>query len=734
MINNRIKELETIRTGFILPSGEPDAAVLYSVTGLYGTGKSVFVQDLTSELITKDVTDALMIVKDFSKFNFLTDIASVLTYSLINRHTPNTPLNSSETNYNLNKFYELLNEMKVKEYSLFEKYTSHFALCDYYSRACSLQGTTNELNEIERLVAALYAKKGDRRLLLEMPAVVVESLIVDLMSNFFPLNNTAPDYNYYISLNRKCKIIIIFDNIDPVDYSIARWLSQYLLPYAFEKHFNDFISFKIANISPEVKISDFFDFRFVISSRRKLSEYSLPELNYLYSLNRSIEFKPMEPDELTDYLVSNDIVPSISPDQVYNRTKGLQSLLFPFLKDPSLSSNTQNNLDYFSPVLSQLFDGRSEDQINWIVWTSYLDRFSINSLSLFPDISPNEEEVFKYLYSCFESVKFGNDISIIPEIRYVIFDYITITQPQNESAFQHISNVHRSVKQFLDRFDSSELLIMRNLAYFEKFDTIMIAEPPFNCDSNYVRRLIDNNPDLFNHNTFSVSLQPSVRESLMLYNNIIDSDSEDKQNKASLLWDNYYSDIGTKILGIEQEILELKITIDILDKDIKEARVINLADQSEFFDTENKINDLNKQSLQFSLKKNLKPVILNFSFGILGSVATFFSQEILSGTVLADEPWPMVSFYSLLSISCLLIITGFVWLLRTTVYRDKIKGMKLILNQLSLLNKEKKSAATKMENSSNILHEIESKISSCENIITEKQAEIERLRNRLVEN
>ena len=96
------------------------------------------------------------------------------------------------------------------------------------------------------------------------------------------------------SIIRPKKVLILIDDAQSEIGSILEWLTGCFLKYCYEKTFKDFISYDIQSFKTDLKISDFFDFRFVISNRISPTIDNFPgNLSGYESLLKEIVLEPL---------------------------------------------------------------------------------------------------------------------------------------------------------------------------------------------------------------------------------------------------------------------------------------------------------------------------------------------------------------------------------------------------------------------------------------------------------
>lgn len=719
MISFYTKYISNICHSIELDTNNINSKNIIFINGTFGTGKSILVRKIEDELVARNIVDAVIKFDDAENISFLTEfIRKALNnfYSIEDNNS--TQFSFSETNYNLITYNDLLNNLNNINPVLTQLYLKHNVLQSYSDVSSNDENLESTNFFIKEEIEKIYQKKGERRLLLENQKVVVESLIVDLMSYFFSavLNGVE---NLDLSGFHKRKIVFVIDNYEYIFGSINKWLAEYFFHYCYNLNFGDFINYKIDVINPQAKISDYFDFRFIIASRENLTDF-LPKYFSNYSEMAEIyRLEPMTAIQFKNYLIAQDIKLGNYEKDIYDITSGIPSLINYTLETINQIQGDFNCSLVYLFAYESILKHKSEEQKEWIKCAAFLSEIEPNALRCFPLINKEYKRAYDYFCKSTELsylTKNTNKLKLNKIIKKYINDAVKINSPHIANNYEEIACSYSSLKDLLNKFDSSEIEILKDLAYFKCFNYPETINEWFGSNSQAAFELIENYPDLFTKNKLTYSLKQDIAYKFLKFNKLIEGNLfEKKIDEIKKRWINYSNCIFTENSDLVEKQNNLVDELNNIQAKVNENEQIIENTSASIVELEKELKKSSDKFKKFNIKEQKKYAKYCLSIALISLFIKIFISEL----------FPEALDYSTLAfinVACnFFAITSTVlflfFFIRLFILNSNKKDISLLKFKISSLKDDIKELYNQIEDKKNENYDLKIKIYETENQI-----------------
>ena len=721
MISFYTKYISNICHSFELDTNIQNSKNITFITGAFGTGKSNLVEKIENELVARNIVDAVIKFDDAENISFLTEFIRKALDNFYSIEEGNIEQFSfSETNYNLITYNDLLNKLNNSNQDLTQLYLKHNVLRAYSDISNSNENIEDTQSYIKAEIEALFQKKGERRLILENQKVVVESLLVDLMSYFFAdIFNSSE--NVDLSNIHKRKIVFIIDNYEYIFGSVNQWLAEFFFHYCYDLNFGDFINYKIDVINPQAKISDFFDFRFIIATRENLSDF-LPEYFINYSEMAEIfRLEPMTEVQFKNYLEAQDIQLGNCEKDIYEITSGIPSLISYTLETISQIQGEFNCSLVYLFAYESILKHKSEEQKEWIKCASFLNEIEPNALRCFPLINKEYKRAYNYLSKSTELSYFtknSNKLKLNKVIKKYISEAVKVNSMQIANIYEEIAASYNNLKDFLNKYDNSEIEILKELAYFKCFNVPETINEWFGENKNAALELIDKYPDLFNKNIHTYSLRQDISNKLIKFNKLIERDLfEQKINNIKKYWSNYSNSIFTQNTNFDEKQKSLLTELNKIQEKVNENEQIINDTYDSIDNLDNELKKYSDKFKKFNIPKQKKYAGYSLSIAAISIFFKIFVSELFS-EALEFNTLATINLYSNIFAITFTLIFLFLFV-RIYMLNSNKKDISFFKLKISGLKDEIKELQDKIEEKQNENKELEVKVNEIENQIVQ---------------
>jgi|GEM_PF-2988415 len=680
--------------------------------GGFGTGKSTLAIELANQLLNENNIDGYFKFSELTKISY-SEFGFNLALNYRDTSNDEYPLEADETARTQANYQDLISRLeKLCNPKIFSKIVRSNTF--YYNPLSEIDVFDFDENDI--------SNERDRFLINNLNSIITESIIVDLVKKYFPLNDSFASLEHYILNGEKRKIMVIIDDYDPIKEKLEKFLSLIFIPYLLEKKFSDFLAFDLSNENQTIKVSDLFEFKIILASRK---EFQKELIN-----NNQIEVNNFSEDELKELLKQK----SLDTDTYFNDfayiTKGNPFITSLLIESVEINASSFDMLRIYALVDEQLFKYTAEEQMIWIKSVSFFDGFDELALRLIPELKNHSFRVYEYLKKC-------NDFFIIEdnkiEMNSFIKEYIHTSINYNSKEFADklisFSNVYKQIAQIKDQYTNEEFQLLLSLSYFAKFDVVNVIEKISGFDKDKIYIFLDKNKSIIYKKNFVYSIPDKIRNELILFNKYCDEENyELMKAKSKSIWFEYLEKLNKNKDLFKIEIKQIHNQIETLKKQQKEFNSKIDLKQNKFIETENNILELNKKLKPFvTYKNNFLAMLILISAFIFLAIG-LFKNAILSQIFIDKETIEYAGYIAYIFSALLFLLSSksiYRWS-RSLIKKDQIKEWKEILksnkseqdnlkNALTINNADNMANNAKIEELNKDIYNLGIKIEEIEN-------------------
>lgn len=678
--------------------------------GDWGVGKSFLADKIRQKCLENHIVDAVFHIRDVRKLPFLYDFTLKLFESVNAELYLDGKLPAGETLSSTIRFGELIKELRERNTSLFEKVynrehllsqSEYLLFKDTFDKS-SLDAFTEDIDN-------LIKKNSDKRLLKQSYSIASESFIVDLMSLFqnVPSTNGKPV--------AKRKILIIIDNYDPVAGGVSRWLAKSFFKYCYNASFKSFCAYEISLENPEAKVSDLFDFRFILTGRKNYLNYALntPEtFNPGLTATNLCSYKETNLEDYFKPLVESE---SRTFDELMAITCGIPAIAVLLKEVYQIGALLDDDISIiYQRAAESILRFYSEEQRDWIQIASFTESFSAKDLKCFSVIG----EKYKYAYDFLklsdeltEPVDGSTErIKVKHNVRIFIKRATTLLTEKTASEYGQIAEFSKISKDYLDAIEDCDFELIRNLAYFNRFDLNFAIDKAFQKDSDTVRNLISKYSDLFDISPHTYSLKESIRAIIDKFNFYSDmSKYEEKKELVANIQEMYFFEQNGKVAEIDTELKQLVSEKSKLLTEIEENTKKLEAAKAKQKITDDNLNISKLEKLHLEHNSSFMPAGSLFSAFVLFALIAYFT----SGYSWASQSAGIFSFQTvIIVISALLLFVGAGYGVRAASSRARRRDSGLLYTKVAKLESDSRNLAEQISG-------LESETLSANKLVTE---------------
>lgn len=561
---------------------------LLLINGCFGIGKSYLLEQFKNELFNRS--------NNFIIYDYLhirqNEYLHEFVYSLAMSCFDPTNIDPKETFINRNRFHELLNKFSIENKSIYNIIVSSNKLKNIpeFISDSSFKIDNSELLKVKE---KLY--QDDFDILFNANRLASESFIVDLFNRHFDLEKPT-----------KKKFLFILDNYDAAAGTINNWIFNDLT-CLFDSYFNELTYFSSQKF-PDIKISDIFTFKFIISSR----EYF--EIKSPYVEQTSITLKPFDKFEVLKYFISKNIDIQESLDFVYTFTNGIPFLLSLVSETVLLSDGEVSDYSQIESIaIQRAFNYLTEDQKDYIRAASFLDEFDEEALEFLPLIKDDYRKAFKFLSNTNEFCEHNakNKISIKKFIRSLVIRDLRNESPTTAKNFELISQLYNNYNNLFKVFEPEERIIIRMLSYFRCFDKIFAIEEVFGENASTARKIIDKYPILFTEKNGLYFVEEKISDSVLALEEISQTNLYDKTMlKIKSSWSKYVESLQKELQTNNKELQEFIKNIEELKNQENEVKIEYAKLESDMLLLSREINEVEVLFQKYKHDTNLLYIVI----------------------------------------------------------------------------------------------------------------------------
>lgn len=522
--------------------GAGNPASIIAMYGLFGAGKTTLLRRIRRMVENERLADAMLVINEDVTTTSLPEFVYHLATGFISLDPAIPRFFIDETDARRRRYLQIMGRLGADTMPLLTKLRTEL---HQQSSHPTPEGKAieSELLMLEHAVKNQFNNPDDQRLTLDTGNVLAESFIVDLMNTMFPLTDQIESLEAYLRTGQTPKrIVVVIDTFEKITPLLNPWLLESLLPYLYEKRFGDFHSYRTPYLPAGTFVREFFDVRFVIAGRERLS---LTDLERRWDRYREvlveIPIGPFSRDELAEFLRINGFNPEEVSDRVMELTQGLPYLVT-LWSDAARASSEGAEQSFVNALAEQrIFWYKTDQQREWIRAAAFLDWFDADALRCFPAVGPDAERAFEYLRNSSEVSRPSQTTAGKYELHGIIRDALRQATFQQSSergqAFVESATAFQNAWGVLARFDFVERDLLRRLAFFAWFDAEAIRRY---CggQAHRVNAMIAAAPDLFlPTNGTGHRLAPDAAQVLERYNRRAEADTyQQRLQEVETLW------------------------------------------------------------------------------------------------------------------------------------------------------------------------------------------------------
>ncbi len=703
MTESRKKTITSIVDGIKIPHIDLNCKNIFILSGDFGTGKSWVTSMAESEISSLGETDAVLRLEQVREMGYLPEFLNNAILTFRAAFPDAHPFPGAETAYNMTRYLELLNQIKSKNPELFEDVLSSYILksnADIYISDKFLNDSQIK-NKITAEIIEHIEQKGDQRLLLDTSKVVAESFIVDLMTYFFDTEKDPHAYTDAMSGNKRKKIVFVVDNYELISGSINQWLFEEFFNYCFNKTFNEFTAYNITQIPAHLKVSDFFDFRFIIVSRKDLvasNEFS--NLDKFRHLIERYTLKPLEISEMEEFVSETHYQYKSTLENLHAISHGIPYNILIWLEYFSLGNVESDNSLVYLKITETILKYCSEEQKDWIKCAAFLNEFDENALRCFSFIGESYSRAFSFFQNASDfCLPAKNNLKMI-EVKLIIREFVkesvSLESFHVAKEYSKIARSYQEIKDIFVGLNAEEVNVVRNLAYFVNIDEPYGLEQTFQTDVEKARLFIKKYPGWFEKKNNSFSLKADIAEKLTKFNKMVDLEKfHDKLNLIGSIWEKQQKRLNDEILDCQASLPKLNQEIISLEKISNSHKSVYESNQKEFIQKENTLIELRKKLSAFSPRHAFLSSGVNFFAALIVFLISVYFPMFFGNPENQDSV--QIVQYIMRFLTIVFGIIGCVYSIKGGMIASKKKELNELKQQIQETENEKQQFQDKMK-------------------------------------
>lgn len=670
-------------------SSAEGATPVILLTGPPGCGKSEVINSVNEEICKNNYVDACIKLEYNSNTVFVTDLLHFANSFVCSSHLgdDDSPL-LSEIEYNYEQFNAEYNKLLADSPAVADNYTDIFKLCSFEYQRRNKVNNIKKLSDTAEHIRESTPKKSIHRLMLEPNRVSAESLIVDLMSNFYP-DITSGKIDG-IKPTAKIKILFVIDNCDSVSGAINDFIFHTLLEYAYNIKFNDFTSYHISFNDQSIKVADFFDFRFIYAFRSPIEKYIHKLPDEIRDKITQFNLSYMDEKDIEELIT---IVPSgFSVNEYLKMTGGIQKLIYSEARNLSfdidsipfdISSKAYN-------IIKGDLGENNEDMLHCLAFGYGVNEIFSNKCDEIFNFSASDINLLKYnLYLTKGYYQSG----LREEYKYIIQNYLKHHIPDKYDELNRIKAATEMIPDVLEKFTDEEFNILSVMIFIPEENNLELTRLALYNKLQEVDNIYNNNKKLFPHGKYL--LESKIAERIK---NFIKEVDPKYYNELEAIPDKFSGRIEeekqriktqktAQILSLEKELKNIEHKYAVINKEYKKY-------QEELISCENSMIQIRRQINDKSYYNNLLVCMIT----VFITISVLIFALVLPKIFLAEGPnSPVFSVQIILyTIVFVLGILDYIFI-RRAIKSYKNKGINNKYKQrLDALENEKAEYLSKM--------------------------------------
>lgn len=684
---NRKQELQRIVNESFLP--DTNHKNIFFIDGLFGVGKSWLINAIIEIFSENKLCDAFLKFDNSREVSFLPDFMIKCIGNTIDKNGNYSEFSINEISFQNEEFYNLLNKIKHNKPEDFDKIIENYFVSN--STYIRLKVESKDRKKWISRIEDLLARNMEKRLLFNTGRIFAEALIVDTISNLFPIDKNHQSLQSYIDEGTRKKVLITFDNFDSFHCCILEFLMQDLFPLALNLKFSDFISQKFNLVSEETKVSDLIDFNIIIALRKKVLNYYPYEDYEDFKDNISeIELHPFTREDIETLLYDLGF-DKTHLESILKISYGLPYILEIWFESKKYQENEDNEKIFLKLISERINKYFSEEESEWLLLASYLEKFNENLIRCFPQMHLKHKEVWEFFRINNDLCEFYNDDREYLTIKSLIRHYLHQSEQENSEEkikeINKIENIFNSAEKILNKLNTKQRTILLNLSYFKRFDLSNSLKQFIANDIKQISQFVESHQEYFIKNQFTYSVIEEYRIKLISFNKYWDQEKyEEKKELAEKAWELAQKEIITKKNRLEKELNNLELE----EKDLVKSQTHNkqLIDklQKQILQNENEIIIIKRRINQFGGKINIRKAGFCFVIGLFVIFTSIFTDSILKTSFSQEALSTLKTFLQIVSI--IFGFCGIIYSLKFIFNKSRKREIERQKQKISTIEKE----------------------------------------------
>lgn len=718
---NRKQELQRIVDESFLPN--TNQKNIFFIEGLFGVGKSWLINAIIEIFAENKLCDAFLKFDNSREVSFLPDYMMKCIGNTIDKNGDYREFSINEISFQNDEFYNLLNKIKHNKTDDFEKIVENYFISN--STYINLKFQSKDKKQKLSIIEDLLTRNMEKRLLFNTSRVFAEALIVDTINNLFPIDKNHQSLQSYLDEGIRKKVLLTFDNFDSLSCCILEFLMNDLFPLAFNMKFSDFITQKFILLSEETKVSDLIDFRIIVALRKKvLNNYPFEDYENFKDNISEIELQPFSRDDIETLL--NDFGYDNSQlESILKISYGLAYILELWFETKKYQESEDNEKIFYKLISERINKYFSEEESEWLLIASYLEKFNENLLRCFPQMHTKYKEVWEFFRinnDLCENYKDDREyLTIKSLIRHYIHQYEPEDKAEKIKEINKIEYIFNSAEKILKNLNTKHRTILLNLSYFKRFDFSNSLKQFTSNDIKQISQFIESHQEFFIKNQFTYSVIEEYRTKLINFNKYWDQEKyEEKKELAEKAWELAQKEIITKKNRLEKELDNLELEEKDLIKSQSDKKQLIDKLQKQILQNENEIIIIKRRINLAAGRINLRKAGFCFVIGLFVIFTSIFTDSILRTSLSQEALSTLKTFLQIVS-----ILFGFCGIIYSLKYlfnksrkreierqKQKINSIEKEIEKLQSEAKQINEEVTIAQNRSDYLKEKNSQILS----------------------
>ncbi len=595
------------------------------INGTYGVGKTFLIHQSIEKILSSNEPSFIFYFNPVGA-KHLTDFPQIM--KVFSNPKFNLTIKFDDLNYFLNRYSELLIELTKKSEDLASVFEEAYSLWSYFEGEFLGYSKLYELNKNKEKIDELFEKNTDKRILLQLQNIIVESIIAAVVEASKEL----------IRSDSKLRLYLIFDDFENYAYTVDEWIIKYWFNYLQYKTLYDFISYRIELPFGNASLAKLFDFKIVVATRLQFIVKRFQNIEPKEKL-KVFNIQPLDISEIESfYKPENE---QFNSNYLFEQTCGIPFNLNLFVNELQCKIDGIDGRNYFAKVYNKIVERYPKTISRTFVFLSFFESFGEDAIRCLPENLPNYQKIFKYLAAenevC-EQVPNSNELyKVRPHYQYFIHRFLSSTDNHSFENYNMIARKYSLIYPELYEFNTVERKILRNLAYFNEFDFGAILQKSFADDLPKVRQFVLEHQAIFERKGELFSLKEPLRHKLDELNQLVDNERYKlKKEFLNNIIDEHRQKWLSEIEIIRRELDDLSQEILSLETEIgdKTSQMKNV--QQQLIAAENDLIESRSKHLELGRKYTWKPfialVISAVFFFLLGNNIYNIFDETVGGS------------------------------------------------------------------------------------------------------